>query len=72
MPRAAQILVVERKPQRFDQVQVGVRREAEPGDVAGVGRDLGFDEDDVDTPAAGHGSLFIRKVKLKAKRNYTI
>ena len=46
-PRAAEIFVVERKTQRLDEVQVGIRRETEPGDVAGVGRDFGFDEDDV-------------------------
>ena len=45
---AAQARVVEREAQRLDQVQprAGVRAQAD--DVAGVGRDFGLVEDDVE------------------------
>ena len=39
--------VVELKAERFDEVQDGFGRGAKAGDVAGVGRDFGFEEDDV-------------------------
>ena len=46
-PRAAHMLVVERKPQRSNQMQTrtGIRTQAD--DIAGVGRDFGFVQDHV-------------------------
>jgi len=46
-PGAAHRTLVEAEPQRLDEVQPRARVGAEPDDVAGVGRDLGFVQDDV-------------------------
>ena len=45
---ALELLVVHRKAERFDQVQRAAGVGREPDHVAGVGRDLGVDEDDVE------------------------
>lgn len=46
-PRPAQQFVLKGKAQRFDQVQAGPGAQAEPADVAGIGRNLRLNQDDV-------------------------
>ena len=48
-PGAFELRVVQLETERLDQVERGARGGAQPGDVAGVRRDLGFNEDDVHT-----------------------
>jgi len=43
--RPLELLVVQLKSERFDQVKLGAGDGAEPGDIAGVGRDFRFEED---------------------------
>jgi len=50
--RADQLGVVQRKPERLDEVQRGFGGRAQPGDVAGVGRDLGLDQGNVQRQAS--------------------
>jgi len=45
--RPAQLGVVQREPQRLDEVQRRLGRRAQPRDVPRVGRDLRLDERDV-------------------------
>ena len=47
-PRAAAVAVVEVEPERPDQPEHRPGRDARPTDRAGVGRDLGLDQDDVE------------------------
>ena len=47
-PRPAHFGVVDGKAQRFDQVQRAAGIGAQPDDIAGVGRDFGLDENDVE------------------------
>ena len=42
----AQVAIVHPEAQRLDEMQVGCRVGRQPDHVAGVGRDLGVDEDD--------------------------
>ncbi len=44
---ALEFSIVNAKPKRFNQVQRAAGRRAEPGDVAGIGRNLRLDKDDV-------------------------
>src|SRR6185312_7102813 len=44
---AFELGIVELESERLDQVQRRARRRAEPGDVAGVRGDFGFNENDV-------------------------
>jgi len=44
---ASQVLVIDGKAELADQVQPGAGRRAQPGNVAGVGRDLRFDQDNM-------------------------
>jgi hypothetical protein len=46
-PGAADRLGIDAEGDRPDEVEAGAGGGAEPGDVAGVGRDLGGDEDDL-------------------------
>lgn len=46
-PGAFELLVVELKSKRLNQMQRGAGRGAEAGDVAGVGRNFGFEQNDV-------------------------
>ena len=52
--RAFELAVVDAKAERLDEVQRAARRGAEACDVAGVRRDLGFDQNDVQRRVA-HG-----------------
>ena len=45
--RTDQLGIVQREAERLDEVQRGLRGRAQPGDVAGVGRDLGLDQGNV-------------------------
>jgi len=46
--RAAHARILERKTERLHEMQLCTRVRAQPDDVAGVGRNLGLDEDDVE------------------------
>lgn len=45
--RTTHAVLVDSKAERADQVQRASRGRAQPRDIAGIGRDLGLDEDDV-------------------------
>ena len=49
-PGTFDLTLVERKPQRFDEMKRRTGREARAAGVAGVPVDFGMDEDDVDQP----------------------
>jgi len=49
-PGAAQRLVIERKSERLDKIEMRAGCEAEPSNVSGIRRNLGFDQDDVQHP----------------------
>lgn len=49
---ALDLLLVERKPERLNQMQGGASRQAGAADIAGVPVDFGMDENDVDAQAA--------------------
>jgi hypothetical protein len=44
----AHFCIVERKPKRFDQVQLDAAIGAQADDVAGIGRDFGFNQYDME------------------------
>jgi hypothetical protein len=46
-PRPLQLGIVQRKAERFDEVQRRIGRRAQPGDVARIRRDLRLDQRDV-------------------------
>ena len=67
MPGAAQRLFLERKPQRLDQMEPGARSEAEAGDVAGVRRNFGFDQDDME-----HRTRLLQRAAMKTTDEHPI
>ena len=50
--------VIELEPERLDQVEHGLGRGAQPGDCAGVGRNLGLDQNDLKVVPRGHEPAF--------------
>ena len=67
-PGAAQLPVVQREPERLDQVQPRAGVGAQPDHVAGVGRDLGRMQDDVEHRRAGRPCHVTRATAGRASR----
>jgi len=67
-PGAAELFVIQRKTQRFNQVQGAAGIGAQADDVAGVGRNFGLDKNDVEHGSQGGRSTEDQGVESRGVR----